>query len=92
MFKLETRAGKPIVAGKVKITPIAQVLRLQPPGLRGGLIWNRPVAVQVEKEDGSQGLIPIRDMTRLVQIALVGFTAAGMAVFWLLFKIVRRKR
>lgn len=91
MFELETRTGKPIAAGNAKVTPIAQVFRLQPPGLQVGLIWNRPIAIQVEREDGSQELIPIYDVTRLSQIILAGLVA-GTLIFWGLFKIIRRKQ
>jgi hypothetical protein len=91
VFKLETQAGKPIVVGNAKIIPLAQVLQLQPPGSQGGLIWNRPAAVRVEREDGSQELIPIYDVTCLSQIILAGLVA-GTVIFWVLFKIIRRKQ
>jgi hypothetical protein len=91
VFKLETQAGKPFEVGNVKVIPIAQVLLLQPSGSQGGLIWNRPTAIQVEREDGSQELVPIYDVTRLSQIILAGLMA-GTVIFWVLFKIIRRKQ
>jgi hypothetical protein len=89
MFKQETQAGNPIQVGKIKIIPVAQVVKLQPPGFQGGLIWNRPVWVQVYKEDGSHERIPVFDFTRLAQIILAGL-ALGVTVFWVLNKFFRR--
>ena len=90
LIQFETQAGRPILTGKIIVTPIAKVLRLQIPGLQGGVIWNRPVAVLVEREDGSQEMIHVRDVTRLLQLTLAGL-AAGMMIFWLLSRGFRRK-
>jgi hypothetical protein len=90
LFTIETQAGEPIIVEKTKIIPIAQVLRFQPPGYRGGLIWNRPAAVRVEKVDGSVELIPIHDITRLIQIILAGMVA-GVLIFSVFNRMIRRK-
>jgi hypothetical protein len=90
LFSLETQAGEPIIVDKTKITPIAQVLRVQPPGFQGGLIWNRPTAVRVEKVDGSYELVPIQDITRLVQVILAGMVA-GVLIFSVLYRMIRRR-
>jgi hypothetical protein len=90
LFTLETQAGEPIIVEKTKIIPIAQVLRLQPPGYQGGLIWNRPTEVRVEQADGSYELLPIQDITRLVQIILAGLVA-GVLIFSMFYRMIRSK-
>ncbi len=64
-----TLPGKPITAGDITVTPQAQALILRWPG--GGWVWNRPVAVLVER-GGNVERIPIIDVTRFAQIGLYG--------------------
>jgi len=69
LLNRQTLLGKGITAGDITLTPQAQVLTLRWPG--GGWVWNRPVAVLVER-GGSVERVPIVDVTRLVQIGLYG--------------------
>jgi hypothetical protein len=71
-IQAETRAGDPIEVGDRKIVPLAKVMRLQIPGWLGGAIWNRPVAVVVRRGDDEEQVIPVRDVTRLAQLTIVG--------------------
>lgn len=68
----EVHAGDPYQAGDTTITPLANVLRIQIPGLNGGLIWNRPAAVVVHSPDGAEQTLPVHDITRLAIWALAG--------------------
>jgi len=68
--------GEPISAGGVRVTPQARVLEVHWRG--GGLVWNRPVAVAVER-DGHTTRMPIVDATRLVQLVLG--VCAGVCAF-----------
>ena len=77
ILSLETHIGQPYVAGETKITPVSQSLRLQIPGLPGGLIWNRPVAVRVRLPVGPEETLPIWDMTRVFQLLVVGLGLLG---------------
>ena len=50
------------------------------PGLRGGLVWNRPAGVIVD-ENGESITVPTRDVTRLVQWSLLALGAgAALAI------------
>jgi hypothetical protein len=66
-IRLENIAAEPMVVGDTRITPQAQAFSLRVPF--GGLVWNRPTAVLVERDDGTQR-IPIVDVTRVAQIVL----------------------
>lgn len=71
-YKLES--GPPILVGETTVTPQSRVLTVRWPG--GGWVWNRPVAVQVEK-NGQVSRLPILDITRIAQI---GFLAISLTV------------
>ena len=81
---VETHAGEPIEVGRSKIVPLAKVVRYQKPGWLGGVIWNRPIAVVVQTEDEEEQVIPIRDVTRIAQIAIVGSGLLVILMAWLL--------
>jgi hypothetical protein len=67
-----TRSGDPLTVGDVTITPQSQALTIRGPF--GGFVWNRPVAVLVEREEGVER-VPIIDVTRLVRWSLVAMNA-----------------
>lgn len=68
--QLRTIAGRAMTVGEITIIPFSQVLTVRFPF--GGFIWNRPVAIEIERA-GHVKCIPIVDVTRLVQIGtLVG--------------------
>jgi hypothetical protein len=62
-------SGETVTVGDVRVTPHAQALILRVPG--GAIIWNRPVAVVVERAGQVQRL-PIFDVTRCLELALIG--------------------
>jgi hypothetical protein len=73
IIQWETVNGEPFVAGGITVTPQAQALSVRLPF--GGFVWNRPVAVLIQDEQGSRRM-PIRDVTRIVQVSV--FAAAFM--------------
>ncbi len=81
---IETLPGETIQAGKNKITPISQAVKLILPGSKGGLIWNRPVSVLVQGADDSEQVLPVVDVTRVVQLALLGIGLASGILLWLI--------
>ena len=84
----QTISGSPVTAGDVTVTPQSQALIVRWPF--GGFVWNRPVAILVER-DGSRIVERMRviDVTRLVQLGLLGFSLIlSIAVFG---RSVRRK-
>jgi len=62
----EIRTGETMQVGNFQITPKTNVLKIQLPGHRAGLIWNRPKAVTVRTSNGQESTLPVRDVTRLV--------------------------
>jgi hypothetical protein len=89
LISYENHAGDPIQIGDVKISPIARALRIQLPGLKGGLIWNRPASVVVQTGEGEEQVMPVMDVTRLAQVMLLGIGLLGSLFIWLLFRRVR---
>lgn len=83
---VETGAGEPILAGGLTIVPFARSLRIHHPGLLGGLLWNRPAAVAIQAGDGPRRMLPVRDVTRQAQLALLGAGLAGSLLIWLTFR------
>ncbi len=76
-FTWQRSTGAPIVAGGQTVTPEAQVLSVRWPG--GGFVWNRPVALIVEK-DGRTRRLSVIDLTRIVQIGLLSLAVAVLVL------------
>jgi uncharacterized spore protein YtfJ len=80
----QTVTGEPFEKDGAVITPLTQVLAVQLPlgPASGGFVWNRPVALLVER-DGEVERVPIIDLTRIAQVGLlltvvvVGLLAGG---------------
>ena len=88
MVQWQTVSGDPVTVGDVTVTPQSKALIVRWPF--GGFVWNRPVAVLVER-DGSRIVERMRviDVTRMVQLGLLGFgLILSIAVFG---RSVRRK-
>jgi hypothetical protein len=64
----QTVSGSPVTAGDVTVTPQSQSLTVRWP--YGGWVWNRPVAILVER-GGQTERVPIVDVTRAVQLGLL---------------------
>lgn len=90
MLTIENQAGLPVQAGTNRILPFTQVVRLQIPGLKGGLVWNRPVAVLVQAADGSEETLAVPDVTRQAQLTFLG-AALGAAIIFGVFRLITRK-
>ena len=64
----EKISGEPMMIQDARITPQARVLRVQ--SRFGGLVWNRPVSVVVERA-GKRETIAVPDVTLITTIALL---------------------
>lgn len=85
MAKLLERAtvqGRPVASAGGSIVPLSRRWHLRLPGDRGGLIWNRPLALRVRDADGGERYHPIIDWTRIAQVGLLAAGLAMAAVFW----------
>lgn len=69
LVQLSTVQDRPILAGALRLTPESQVLTVRLPA--GGLVWQRPTAVVVEQPGRAIQHLPIVDLTRIVQLALL---------------------
>ena len=76
VIQWQTGSGEAVVAGDTRVTPQSQALIIRWPN--GGFVWNRPLAVGVER-NGTRERIPIVDVTRLVQWGLLGLGAVFVA-------------
>jgi hypothetical protein len=70
--------GQPLTKGEWTITPVSRVLVVQIPGSTGGIIWNRPAFVRVERTGEPERILPVRDHTRLALFGIAGIFMLGM--------------
>lgn len=84
-ISMGTHVGEPIQTRHATVTPESRALIIEWPG--GGVVWNRPTAVTVER-DGRIERHPIVDVTRTTQIALI---VAGLS-FMLISAVLMRSR
>jgi hypothetical protein len=69
VFEVREVSAEPVTVHDVTVTPQARALVVRLP--KGGLVWNRPTAVLVE-QNGQARRIPIVDITRILQVGLLG--------------------
>jgi hypothetical protein len=87
-IRIQTQEGTPIQIGDVRLMPQAQSIQVRLPF--GHLVYNHPVAVLAER-NGAIERIPVVDVTRMVQLALFGFSFVYILLsFWL--RMVRSAR
>lgn len=86
-FKWHATSGDTVTRGDVAVTPQSQALIVR--WTRGGWVWNRPVAVLVER-DGRRRRVPIVDVTRVVQLGLYGFSVVFILMGF--YMMVRKRR
>jgi len=82
----QTILGEEVTIDDVTLTPQSQALTLRWP--KGGFVWNRPVAVLVER-DGQTERVPVVDVTRIAQLTLLGL---GFVFFVVALMLSVRKR
>ncbi len=87
-IRFEIQRGEPVVAGETQVTPLTKTFMLPIPIISGGLVWNRPFAVEVRTAGGEVWSLPVPDVTRQAQIALLAMGLIGV----LLIGLVSRKR
>jgi len=87
-IRFEIQRGKPVTTGETQITPLTKTFKFPIPAISGGLVWNRPFAVEVHTAGGEVWSLPVPDVTRQAQIALLAMGLIGV----LLIGLVSRKR
>jgi hypothetical protein len=88
LLKINTHYGKPIEVNGYEVIPISRSLQILPKGIPVGFRWERPIGVLVQNEAGEEKVLPIEDVTRKAQVAVLLFTGA----LWLFIKGRMRKR
>jgi hypothetical protein len=71
VFQVQTISGQPVTVESVTVTPQSQALIVRLP--IGGFVWNRPTAILVERDETAKRF-PIVDITRILQLWLLGFS------------------
>ena len=84
-IQYQTRTGQPVTAGSTTVIPRSRALIVRWPF--GGWVWNRPVSVTFQDGERSSR-IPVVDLTRMVQLGLLGLAA----IFFTTGLIVSRRR
>ena len=87
MVSRQTPWGEEVIVGDVTLTPQSKALVIHAPF--GGLVWNRPVAVLVERGERTER-IPIVDVTRIVQLGLLALSVVFTVVIFVLSAKKRR--
>jgi hypothetical protein len=87
-FKIETREGAPIRSGDAEVVLRSRVVQLRLPFANGGIIWNRPLAVSIRRPGAPDYSLPVRDVTRLLQLVLLALGLGGA----LLLRVAARAR
>ncbi len=80
LIQTTTVSSQPIPVGDLKITVRSRALLIRFPGASGGVIWNRPIAVSVYKPDGGIVRLPVRDVTRLVQVLCLAVALLALVI------------
>ena len=71
VFQVQTVSGQKVAVESVTVTPQSQALIVRLP--IGGFVWNRPTAILVERDETAKRF-PIVDITRILQLGLLGFS------------------
>ncbi len=88
MVQWRTFSGDQVTIGDVTVTPQSRALTIRWPN--GGFVWNRPVAVLVER-DGSTERVPIVDVTLVARMVLFALSLA-LSMFILLLSVRKRRK
>ncbi len=87
VIQWQTLSGEQVIVGDVTLTPQAQAFTIR--WRNGGFVWNRPVAVLVERR-GQTERIPVVDVTRIAQFTLLGLSFI-FSVITIMVSIRRRR-
>lgn len=91
LFRWQTVVGEPTTIGETTVTPESSVLTVCLPGGRaGGFVWNRPLAVTVQRA-GQSERIPIVDVTRIAQLGLL-LSMIALSLIMAIVSVRRKER
>lgn len=81
ILQIKSVRGERIEFEDTAVTPLSKSLVLRLP--IGGFVWNRPVGIEVEKDQNIER-IPIIDVTLMVQLGLFAIGTILTIAFWLI--------
>ncbi len=82
-LSIVTKRSYPFEVGDATVKLLSRSLRFQPASYRWALIWQRPKAVVVRKQNGDQEILPIRNVTRRAQLIIIGLGLLVSLLIWL---------
>ena len=80
-LKIEFLESAPLLSGDAEVVVRSRAIQLPLPFAHGGFIWNRPVSVSVRRPGVPDQTLPVRDLTRILQLALLALGLAAGLVF-----------
>ena len=80
ILHIETLTSPPITIQDTQFQVRSQLFQLRFPPIKGGVIWNRPVAVVVRTVDGQENILLIPDVTQTAIWTLAGICITGMFI------------
>ena len=81
-FCKQTIPGEKTTIGEISLTPESQVFIMR--WRHGGVVWNRPLAVLVERDEQVER-IRIVNVTRMIQLGLLGFSL----IFYIIILLIQ---
>jgi hypothetical protein len=81
MLQIKSVRGNRIETQGVVVTPLSKAIVVNLP--MGGFVWNRPVGIEVEKDQQIKR-IPIIDVTLIAQLGIIAFGMFLTIAFWLI--------
>lgn len=85
----QTSSGDPVPVGDINVYPVARSYRMTFPGVHGGMVWNKPLGVIVEDKLGNRQTIPVPDVTRRLQVAILAAGFLGSLLAWMMIRRTR---
>ena len=70
-FESAYQLAETVVAGDRQIYPIMRSFKVRLPGMGSVFTWKTPVMVLIKGPDGTSQEMPVRDITREIQILLL---------------------
>jgi hypothetical protein len=83
--------GNPYTVGDRRIIPISRSYQLRLPAIHGGITWNRPVGVGIERQGEIEQVIPVHDSTRYAQIGVILSTLIIPSILWIIQRMSRNR-
>ncbi len=80
----EVHMGDEIRIKGARLYPLSKVVHWTP-GNRG-VVWNRPDSIFVKEDNGEEHILPVRDLTRQAQVAVLAAGALISLFIWLYFR------